>query len=88
MTILSALSGESFEALEARFAGQGYGALKGAVAEAVVETLKPLQSRYQAIRDDREGLRRVLALGAERAAERADATLKRVHDALGFIPEA
>jgi tryptophanyl-tRNA synthetase len=57
------------------------------VAEAVIDALKPVQQRYQDIRADEAGLKRVLKDGAERASAHADRTLKRVHDALGFIPE-
>jgi tryptophanyl-tRNA synthetase len=87
MSILSATTGESFESIVERFHGKGYGGFKMAVAEAVVECLKPVQEKYRAIRDDEAGLRRVLKDGAERASARADATLARVHDALGFIPQ-
>jgi tryptophanyl-tRNA synthetase len=86
ISILSAIGGESFAAIEARFVGKGYGALKADVAEAVVETLRPLQARYAERREDREGLRRILRDGADTASERAEATLARVKDALGFIP--
>lgn len=85
MSILSAISGDSFEQIEQQFAGQGYGAFKGAVAEAVVATLEPLQQRYEEIRADRAGLQAILADGAARASERADAVLSRVHEAVGFI---
>ncbi len=87
MSILSATTGESFDAIEQRFAGAGYGKFKAAVAEAVIEKLKPVQRRYQDIRADEAGLQRVLKDGAARAAAHAGRTLKRVHDALGFIPE-
>ena len=87
MSILSATTGDSFEAIERTFTGQGYGKFKAAVGEAVIECLKPVQLRYREIREDETGLKNVLKSGAERAALRADATLKRVHDALGFIPE-
>jgi tryptophanyl-tRNA synthetase len=87
MSILSATTGESFAAIEQRFAGAGYGKFKAAVAEAVIEKLRPLQQRYQDIRADESGLRRVLKDGAARAGAHADRTLKRVHDVLGFIPE-
>jgi tryptophanyl-tRNA synthetase len=87
MSILSATTGESFAAIEQRFAGAGYGKFKAAVAEAVIEKLKPLQQRYQDIRSDEAGLRAVLKDGAERASAHADRTLKRVHDVLGFIPQ-
>ncbi len=87
MSILSAIRGESFADIEARYVGKGYGHFKTEVAEAVVECLKPLQERYAAVREDTEGLRRVLRAGAEAASRRADATLQKVHDVLGFIPE-
>jgi tryptophanyl-tRNA synthetase len=86
MSILSATTGESFDAIERRLSGQGYGKFKAAVAEAVIEKLKPVQQRYQELRADEAGLRAVLHDGAQRAAARADRTLARVHDALGFIP--
>jgi tryptophanyl-tRNA synthetase len=86
MSILSATTGESFPSIVERFNGQGYGKLKGAVAEAVVECLKPVQERYAQIRADEPGLLRVLRDGAARASATADVTLNRVHEALGFIP--
>ncbi|HKY92283.1 MAG TPA: tryptophan--tRNA ligase [Nevskiaceae bacterium] len=86
MSILAATTGESFPSIVERFNGQGYGKLKGAVADAVVECLKPVQERYAAIRADEAGLRDVLRDGAARAAATADVTLDRVHEALGFIP--
>ena len=43
MTIYSAVTGKSFEEIEAEFAGQGYGAFKPKVGEAVVETLRPIR---------------------------------------------
>jgi tryptophanyl-tRNA synthetase len=87
MSILSATTGASFEAIVEQYNGQGYGKLKGAVAEAVVECLKPVQARYAELRGDEAGLMRVLRDGAARASRKADATLRRVHEALGFIPE-
>jgi tryptophanyl-tRNA synthetase len=87
MSILSATTGESFAAIEQRFAGAGYGKFKAGVAEAVIENLRPVQQRYQDIRADEAGLQRVLKDGAERASAHADRTLERVHDVLGFIPE-
>jgi tryptophanyl-tRNA synthetase len=86
MSILSATTGDSFAVIEQRFAGAGYGKFKAAVAEAVIDKLKPVQQRYQDIRADEAGLQRVLKDGAERASAHADRTLQRVHDALGFIP--
>ncbi|TXI78979.1 MAG: tryptophan--tRNA ligase [Cupriavidus sp.] len=87
MSILSATTGDSFDKVVEQFNGQGYGKFKGAVAEAVVECLKPVQAKYREVREDRAGLQSVLREGARKAAAHADATLARVHEALGFIPE-
>ena len=87
MSILSATTGQSFGRIVEQYNGQGYGKFKQAVADAVVECLKPIQAKYREIRSDEEGLRRVLRAGAQAASVRADATLKHVHDVLGFIPE-
>jgi tryptophanyl-tRNA synthetase len=87
MSILSATTGDSFDKIVQQYNGQGYGKFKGAVAEAVVECLKPVQAKYREVREDRAGLQSVLREGARKAAARADATLARVHEALGFIPE-
>jgi tryptophanyl-tRNA synthetase len=87
MSILSATTGQSFESIVEQYDGKGYGKLKQAVADAVVACLKPVQDKYRDVREDTEGLRRVLKAGAETASARADVTLRRVHDVLGFIPE-
>jgi tryptophanyl-tRNA synthetase len=87
MSILAAITGQSFDQIAAAYSGQGYGRFKQAVADAVVECLKPVQARYREIRADEAALQRILKEGAARAAARADATLRRVHDVLGFIPE-
>jgi tryptophanyl-tRNA synthetase len=75
------------DAIASTYNGQGYGKLKGAVADAVVECLRPVQSRYHELRADEPGLVRVLRDGAARAQVKADATLRRVHESLGFIAE-
>jgi tryptophanyl-tRNA synthetase len=87
MSMLSATTGESFEAISENYSGKGYGKLKQAVADAVVETLKPMQEKYRDVRADVEGLRRILRAGADVASAKAEPTLMRVHEVLGFIPE-
>ncbi len=87
MSILAATTDQSFEKISEQYNGQGYGKFKQAVADAVVECLKPVQARYREVRSDEEGLRKILRAGAQAASARADATLRRVHDVLGFIPE-
>ena len=74
------------EQVEREFDGQGYGAFKGAVAEALVELLAPVRERYQELRPDEEGLERTLAEGAERARAIAIDTMAEVRPAMGIGP--
>jgi tryptophanyl-tRNA synthetase len=85
LTIHSALSGESVEALEERYAGKGYGDFKTDVAEVVVDALTPFQERYHRWMDDVEGLDTILAAGAERARAIASETMTTVRERVGFL---
>src|SRR5437763_10173017 len=78
------LSGRSREQIEAEFEGKGYGDLKKALAERVIETLRPLQERYAELRRNPDHLESLLRRGAERAEPTARATLKRVQQAVGL----
>lgn len=86
LTMLSLVTGTGMDALVDSFAGQQYGALKGTVAEAVVEELRPIRERTLELLDDPGELDRLLGINAERASAIADATLARVYDAVGFLP--
>jgi len=85
LTIYQAIAGESNEEIEARFAGQGYGDLKRAVADSVVSTLEPLQERYYQLMNEAGYLDSVLRLGREKAGAIAEATLKLAQDRMGFL---
>ena len=86
LRIFSALSGRSIESLEVDYEGRGYGDLKKAVAEIVVDTTTPYRDRTLALLADPAELDRILAEGADRAREVASATLARVYDRVGFLP--
>lgn len=83
--ILSVATGESIKQIESRYEGQGYGQLKADVGEAVVNLLGPFQARYQELRADDAELRRMLAVGAEKAAAAAAPTLRQMYDRMGFV---
>jgi len=85
--ILSAVTGSSIESIESEFSGKGYGDLKGIVAEAVVSLTEPMQARTKELLADSAELDKLLALGAEKASERAEQTLSDVYEKLGFIPK-
>jgi tryptophanyl-tRNA synthetase len=65
---------------------RGYGDLKAATAQAVVEMLSPLQERYADLRGDERRLEEILAEGAEKARAMARETLADVREAMGVGP--
>ena len=88
LVIHSVLSGTSLQDLEGEFAGRGYGDLKKAVGEIVVDAVTPFRERMTELLDDPAELDRILARGAERAAVVADATMSRVRAAVGLLTAA
>ena len=84
--ILSVIRGVAPAAIEEEFDGGGYGAFKGAVAEEVVEYLRPVRERYHELRADDAEIERALAAGADRARQIAAGTLQEVRAAMGVGP--
>ena len=85
MSIYSAVTGKTMEDIEAEFEGKGYGDFKGAVAEAVAETLRPIQTRYSELMENKDYLEQVYRRGAEIASRTAAKTLAKVYRKVGFI---
>ena len=85
MQIYSACTEKSFDEIEAEFSGQGYGALKQSVGEAVVETLRPIREETQRLLADKAYLEGVYTQGAEKASRAANKTLRKVYKKIGFI---
>ncbi|MBK4726192.1 tryptophan--tRNA ligase [Erwinia sp. MYb375] len=87
LDILSGVTGKTMAELEAEFAGQMYGHLKGAVADAVSAMLGELQERYHRYRNDEAFLEQVMRDGAAKARAQAQGTLKKVYEAIGFVAQ-
>ncbi len=85
MTIYSVMTGKDDAAIEAEFAGRGYGDFKVAVAESVIETMRPIREEYERILADKGELERVLAAGAEKARQAAAKTLAKVYRKVGLL---
>ena len=83
--ILSVATGEAPESIEARYDAGGYAQFKADVGEAVVALVEPIQARYQEIRSDEDELRRLLALGADKAREASAPTLSAMYERMGFF---
>ncbi|MEM7687851.1 MAG: tryptophan--tRNA ligase [Pseudomonadota bacterium] len=85
VTIYSALTEQSLEAVLAENGGQGFGAFKPKLGEALVETLSPISARFRDLKDDREALDAILARGAAKARERGTPMLDATYKALGLV---
>ena len=85
LTIYSALTGETVDALVDKYAGRGYGDLKGDLAEVVVEFVTPFRDRTLELLEDRAELDAVLRDGAERRERGGARTLADVYERVGFV---
>jgi tryptophanyl-tRNA synthetase len=85
LEIYELMTGQSRQAIEAHFAGKGYGALKSEVAEAVIETLRPVRERYHQLIADPAELDRLMAIGAERARALAEPKIQLMKERVGFV---
>ena len=82
--IYAAMVGETDEQGLQRFAGQGFGAFKPALADAAVALLEPLRNRLVELRQDTGALDSILAAGAGKAASMAAPTLAEAYRAVGL----
>jgi tryptophanyl-tRNA synthetase len=82
--IYAAVTDESVEQVLARFAGQGFGAFKPALADALVALLSPLRSRLHELRTNPDELDRLLSEGSARAAEIGAPILAQAYRAVGL----
>ena len=85
MNIYSSVTGKSFDEIEAEFDGQGYGAFKPRVGEAVIETLRPIREEAERIIADKAYLQEVYTTGAQKATYVARKTLRKVYKKIGLV---
>ena len=84
MAIYSCCTGKSFEEIENEFAGKGYGDFKVAVAESVIEELRPVQDNFKRLIADKAYLNEVAKNGAEAATRISQRTLAKVQKKVGL----
>jgi tryptophanyl-tRNA synthetase len=82
--IYSAVTGGTVEQVLGQFAGQGFGAFKPALADALVALLHPLRTRLDELRNDTTELDRLLADGSARAADLGAPVLKVAYRSVGL----
>ena len=83
--IYSLLCGKDINSLEKDFSDTGWGSFKKIVTEQLIESLLPIQERYQVLIDDPHELNKILIEGKEKAEQVANETLTKVKTKLGFF---
>lgn len=84
MSIYSCCTGLDYDAIEKEFDGKGYGDFKLAVAESVIESIKPVQDKYYELMNDKAYIEKCAAEGAMKASYVANKTLSKVMKKVGF----
>nr|AUG32825.1 tryptophanyl-tRNA synthetase [Paulinella longichromatophora] len=85
LTIYAILSGKGLEVASLECAEMGWGTFKHMLAESIISSLEPIQSKYKELMDDPKYLDEILIKGSIKASLVANQTLERVKDALGFV---
>ncbi|MCB6366898.1 tryptophan--tRNA ligase [Intestinibacillus massiliensis] len=85
ISIYALATGKTPEQVEAEFEGKGYGDFKPAVGEAVVELLRPIREKTEALLQDKGYLESVYKEGAAKANYLARKTLDKVYRKVGFV---
>lgn len=85
MGIYSAITGKSFDDITNEFEGKGYGDFKVAVAEAVIEELRPVRERFDYYMSDKAALENIYRDGAQKAYKYSSRTLEKVQKKIGFV---
>ncbi len=85
LTIFSAISGQSVEALASTYGSGGYGHFKADLAEVLINFLSPVQARYQTFYDDQAQLEQILRAGSAKAQNEAAATLATAKTQMGLL---
>lgn len=83
MTIYSSITGMSFEEIEAKYDGHGYGDFKGDLAEIVGDEVQKIQDRFNQYISTKE-LDDILDRGREHAKVLAERKMKKVYHKLGI----
>ncbi len=84
MSIYSCCTGLDYDAIEKEFDGKGYGDFKLAVAESVIESIKPVQDKYYELMNDKAYIEKCAAEGAMKSSYIANKTLSKVMRKVGF----
>ncbi|ADV33949.1 tryptophanyl-tRNA synthetase [Candidatus Blochmanniella vafra str. BVAF] len=84
LAILSGIGGESISNLELIFKNKTYSCLKSNLIQSLSTVLKQIQNRYFNERSNENKLNNILCVGAKKARQKANLTLKKVYQLIGL----
>lgn len=85
MSIYSSVTGKDYAAIEAEFAGKGYGDFKLAVGEAVADSLEPVRTEFDRLISDKAYLKDCYTKGAEKAMRISSRIVSKAYHKVGFV---
>ena len=85
MSIYSCVTGKDYAAIEAEFAGKGYGDFKLAVGEAVADNLEPVRTEFDRLIADKAYLKDCYTKGAEKAMRISGRIVSKAYHKVGFV---
>ena len=85
MSIYSCVTGKDYAAIEAEFAGKGYGDFKLAVGEAVADSLEPVRTEFDRLIADKAYLKDCYTKGAEKAKKISSRIVSKAYHKVGFV---
>ncbi|MBR3420737.1 MAG: tryptophan--tRNA ligase [Ruminococcus sp.] len=85
MSIYSCVTGKDYAAIEAEFAGKGYGDFKLAVGEAVADSLEPVRTEFDRLIADKAYLKDCYTKGAEKAMKISSRIVSKAYHKVGFV---
>ena len=83
--LYSIMSGKGRETVSKECSSMGWGTFKPLLTEVTISSLKPIQSQYQELMNEKSELRGVLEAGREKAEEVAKTTLEKIQSAVGLL---
>lgn len=85
VNIFAATAEISVQSVLDQYAGKGFGAFKPALAELLVETMRPIRDRFVALKSDDAALDAILIKGGEKANAMAKPTVSAAYAAMGLL---
>ncbi len=85
MTIYSSITNKNYTQIKNEFEGKGYGDFKLAVAESVIEFLRPIQDKYKKLICDKSYIEAEYKKCADKANNISIRTLDKVYEKIGMV---